>query len=182
MTASERSREAREKSARAARNAARRAAIDLARQDGAEVIRRPGFRGSQISIGDVEPLAGLRPAREIELGARHHVRNYIRDAREAGRSWSEIGAALDLVPGGEPDLAGETVAEAAYSYAAGRPDTETAWRYGRSLTWQRGSCDGLISDHGPFDGPVNAERGHVGGCMRLAETAAAWDAGWEAAD
>ncbi len=182
MTASEHGRDPRESTARTARNAARRAAIDLALLEGAEIIGRAAFRGSQISIRDVEPLAGLRAARGIELGARHHVRNYIRDAREAGCTWSAIGAAIDLVPGGEPDLAGETVAEAAYSYAAGRPDSQTGGRYGRSFSWHCASCDGLISDRGPFDGPVDAERGHAGGCARLAATVAVWEADWEAAD
>ena len=163
MTASEHGREARERTARTARNAARGAAIDLALQEGAEIIGRPAFRGSQISMRDVEPLAGLRAAREIEVGARHHVRNYIRDAREAGCTWSGIGAAIDLVPGREPDLAGETVAEAAYSYAVGRPDSQTAGRYGRSFSWHCASCDGLITDQGPFDGPVDAERATLAG-------------------
>ena len=174
------SREAREKAVYAARQAARRAVIDLVRGQGAQVISRPAFRGARSSIQDVEPLAGLRAAREIELGARFSARNYVRDAREAGYSWQEIGAALDLAPGEEADLAGGTIAEAAYSYAAGSPDTETAWRYGRSFSWTCGSCQGLISDHGLCNGPADDERGHADDCARLAATIAAWDAEWEA--
>jgi hypothetical protein len=134
MGAPEVSREAREKTVRAARWAARHAAIGLARDEGAQAISRPTFRGAQTTIQDVEALAGLRAARQIELGARFSTRNYVRDAREAGHTWQEIGTALDLIPGGEADLAGDTIAEAAYSYAAGRPDTESAWRYGRSFS------------------------------------------------
>lgn len=176
MEATEMSREEREKGVKAARRIARRAVIDLARDQGAQFISRPAFRGAHTTIQDLGPLAGLRAARELELGARHNTRNYIRDAREAGHTWDEIGTALDLIPGGEPDLSGDTVAEAAYSYAAGSPDTETARRYGRSVVWTCGSCEGLISDHGLCNGPADDERGHADDCARLAATVAAWDA------
>jgi len=187
MGAPEMSREAREKAVSDARRAARRAAIDLARDQGAQVISRPAFRGAQSTIQDVEPLAGLRAAREVELGARYNARSYVRDAREAGHTWQQIGTALDLSPGGEADIAGSTVAEAAYSYAAGSPDTETARRYGRSFSWTCGSCESLISDHGLCNGPADDERGHADDCARLAATiaardaeSAALDAEWEA--
>jgi hypothetical protein len=187
MDVTEKSREAREKAVSAARRAARRAAIDLARGQGAQVISRPAFRGAQSAIQDIEPLAGLRAAREVELGARYNARSYVRDAREAGHTWQQIGTALDLAPGGEAGIAGSTVAEAAYSYAAGSPDTETARRYGRSFSWTCGSCEGLISDHGLSNGPADDERGHADDCARLAATiaardaeTAAFDAEWEA--
>ena len=176
MGAPEMSPEAREKAVSSARRTAQRAAIDLAREQGAQVISRPAFRGAQMTIQDVEPLAGLRAAREVELGARYCTRRYIRDAREAGHTWHEIGAALDLTPGGEADLAGDTIAEAAYSYTAGSPDTETARRYGRSFSWTCGSCEALISDHGLCNGPADDERGHADDCARLATTIAARDA------
>lgn len=176
MSAQQVSSEARVRAVSDARIAARRAAVGLARDGGAQVISRPAFRGAQSTIEDVESLAGLRAAREIELGARYWTRNYIRDAREAGHTWHEIGAALDLTPGGEVDLAGETVAEAAYTYAAGRPDTETAWCYGRSFAWTCRSCEGLISDFGLCNGPADDEQGHAEDCARLAATVAAWDA------
>jgi len=182
MDAAHESRQAREETARIARAAARRAAFDLARHGGAEIISRPPYRGARTVIPDVEPLAGMRAAREIELGSRRIVRDYIRDAREAGHSWRAIGAAMDLTPGGEPDLAGETVAEAAFSYAAGHPDTDTARRYGRSVSWTCGSCEGLIIDHGMCNGPADDERGHAGSCLRLAAAVAERDAEWEAFD
>ena len=75
---------------------------------------------------------------------------------------------MDLTPGGEADLAGDTIAEAAYSYTAGSPDTETARRYGRSFSWTCGSCEALISDHGLCNGPADDERGHADDCARLA--------------
>lgn len=180
MSAAGSARQARDEAIRMARAAARRAALDLAVQGGATVISRPAYCGAASMIRDVEPLAGLRTTREIELGARYHARDYIRAAREAGHSWRQIGAAMGLVPGGEPDLAGQTPAEAAYSYAAGSPDSESAWRYGRSFGWRCASCEGLISDRGPFTGPAEAEPGHADGCARLAEAEADWDAQWEA--
>ena len=176
MDVPETSLEAREKAVSAARQAARHAAVGLAREQGAQVISRPAFRGAQGIIQDVEPFAGLRAAREVELGARHTARGYIRDAREAGHTWQQIGTALDLTPGGEADLDGGTAAEAAYSYAAGSPGPEAAWRYGRSFSWTCGSCEGLISDRGLCNGPADDERGHADGCARLAATIAAWDA------
>jgi len=164
----------------AARTAARRAAINLARDAGAPVITRPLYPGADTTVRDIEPLAGMRAAREIELGARHTARGYIRTAREAGQSWHEIGVALGLAPDADADQAGQTVGEAAYTYAAGRPDTETALRYGRSFAWTCPSCDRAISDHGLFNGPADDERGHTDRCPRLAATMARSEAEWEA--
>jgi hypothetical protein len=73
-----------------------------------------------------------------------------------------------------------TVAEAAYSYAAGRPDTDTALRYGRSFVWTCRSCEHAINDRGLCDGPADDEHGHADTCARLSATVAAWDAQWEA--
>lgn len=165
-----------------ARNAARRAAITLARDAGAPVITRPLFHGAETTVQDVEPLAGLLAAREIELGARHTAHGYIRDAREAGHSWHEVGTALGLAPGADADQVAQTVGEAAYTYAAGRPDTETARRYGRSFAWTCTSCDRVVSDQGLCNGPAEDERGHGEGCRRLAATVAAAHAEWAAAE
>lgn len=167
---------------RAARDAARRAAVNLARDAGASAITRPLFHGADTTVQDIEPLAGMRAAREIELGARHTAHGYIRAAREAGHSWHEIGTALGLTPGADADQAGQTVGEAAYTYAAGRPDAETARQYGRSFAWTCRSCDRVVSDHGLCNGPAEDERGHAEGCQRLAATVAAAEAEWAAAD
>src|SRR5215469_7433641 len=80
--------------------AARRAVIDLAVQRGADVIRRPAYPGAQPSVRDVEPLAGLQAALELEHGAQSTVRQYMRAAREAGYSWHEIGTMINLNPEG----------------------------------------------------------------------------------
>ena len=165
---------------RTARDAARRAAIEVARSAGAQIITRPAYQGAQMTIRDLEPLAGMRASRQVELGARGAARDYIRQAREAGHGWHQIGQALELVPGADLDQQGMTVAEAAYSYAAGRPDTDTALRYGRSFVWTCRSCEHAISDRGLCDGPADDEHGHADNCARLSATVADWDAQWEA--
>ena len=163
-----------------ASGAARRALINLARDRGAEYITPEAYRGSDRTVRDLEPLTGARAARDIELGARHAARDYIRQAREAGHGWDQIGHALGVAPNADTDQAGLTVAEAAYTYAAGSPHTDTAVRYGRSFVWRCRSCDQAISDHGLIAGPADAEPGHSDNCPRLAAAITEWDAGWEA--
>jgi hypothetical protein len=160
----------------AASDAARRAVIGLARDRGFELSPS----SSAITGRDLEPLTGAHAARDIELASRHAARDYIRQAREAGHGWEQIGQALGLAPGADADQAGLTVAEAAYSYAAGSPRTDTALRYGRSFLWRCRSCDQAISDRGLIAGPADDELGHAEDCARLAAAVAEWDAGWEA--
>ena len=164
----------------AIRDHARSAVIGLARGRGAEFTTRPMVPDSDLTVRDLEPLDGARAARDIELGARHAARDYIRQAREAGHSWDQIGQALGLAPNADADQAGLTVAEAAYTYAAGSPHTDTAMRYGRSFVWRCRSCDQAIGDRGLIAGPADNEPGHAGDCGRLAAAVAEWDAGWEA--
>jgi hypothetical protein len=80
----------------------------------------------------------------------------------------------------DADQAGLTVAEAAYTYAAGSPYTDTTARYGRSFLWRCRSCDQAISDRGLIAGPADDELGHTDNCPRLAAAIAEWNAGWEA--
>jgi hypothetical protein len=123
---------------------------------------------------------GARAARDIELNARHAARDYVRQAREAGHSWDQIGHTLGVTPNSDTDQAGLTVAEAAYTYAAGSPHSDTAIRYGRSFVWRCASCDQTVSDRGLIAGPADDEIGHADDCGRLAAAVAEWDAGWEA--
>jgi hypothetical protein len=153
---------------------------DLARDRGAEFITRPNFPGSRMTVHDLEPLDGARAARDLELVTRHAAREYVRQAREAGHSWDQIGHALGLAPGADADQAGLTVAEAAYTYAAGSPYTDTAARYGRSFVWRCLACDQAISDRGLIGGPADDEVGHTGDCSRLAAAVTQWDAGLDA--
>jgi hypothetical protein len=164
----------------AMRDHARRAVVGLARDCGAEFITRPMFPDSDLAVRDLEPLNGARAARDIELGARHAARDYIRQAREAGHGWDQIGQALSVAPNTDADQTGLSVAEAAYSYAAGSPHTEVAIRYGRSFIWRCRSCDQAISDRGLIAGPADDEIGHTGDCPRLAAAIAEWNTGWEA--
>jgi hypothetical protein len=171
----------------AIRDHARRAIIRLARDRGAEPTQE-AHRGSDMTTRDLEPLDGARAARDVELGARHAARDYIRQAREAGYGWDQIGQALGVAPNADADQTGLTVAEAAYTYAAGSPYTDTAGspytdtavRYGRSFLWRCRSCDQAISDRGLIAGPADDELGHTEDCPGLAAAVAEWDAGWEA--
>jgi hypothetical protein len=168
-----------------ARQTARREAIRLARDVGAQTVTRPIFPGErEPAVRDVEPLAGARAARDLEAAARGTARDYIRQAREAGHGWEQIGHALGLEPG--PGQDGATPAESAYTYAAGRPDTEAPWQP-RLFGWTCRSCDQHINDRGLIQGPADDEPGHAETCPRLAAAvaewdaeAAAWDAEWEA--
>lgn len=164
----------------AARTAARSAILQLAIDAGAKPATRPLFTGAEVTVQDVDPLAGARAARQMELGALHAARQYVRDAREAGYTWRKIGKALGLDPGRAADRIGESVAEAAYTYAAGQPDTHTALRYGRSFGWTCPACTKIISDRGPCNGPADDEHGHAKSCPRLEATLATWRADWEA--
>ena len=115
---------------------------------------------------------------DLELAARRLALDYVRQAREAGQIWHDIGAALHLTP--DRDQAGHTIAEAAFTYAAGNPDSHHARTYGRSVTWTCTSCSKAISDYGLDNGPADDERGHADNCPRLQAAIAACDAEWEA--
>jgi hypothetical protein len=159
--------------------AAHRAITGLATGRGAEFTTRPAFPGSDITVRDFEPLTGARAARDIELATRKAARDYIRRAREAGHGWDQIGHALGWTPGGDVGQQAATAADAAYTYAVGRPETEAPWQP-RSFTWTCRSCDQAISDRGLITGPAQDEQGHVDGCRRLAAAITEWNASLEA--
>ena len=163
-----------------AANAARQALIGLARDRGFDFTPSPAGRSLGFTTRDLEPLTGARAGRDIELASRRAARDFIRQAREAGHGWEQIGHALGLSPNADADQAGLTVAEATYTYAAGNPHTDTAIRYGRSFVWRCLSCDQAISDRGLIAGPADNEIGHADNCDRLAAAVAEWDTGWEA--
>jgi hypothetical protein len=162
----------------AARTIARRAVIDVARQTGAETVQRPAYRGASSTIPDLGPEDGLRAAREIELAARHAARGYVRDARAAGLGWREIGEALNLGPNAAER--GLSAAEAAFDYAAPSADSHWSRTYGPSVIWRCGSCAELVTDHGPYAGLADAERGHADRCARREAEVTAWERQWEA--
>jgi hypothetical protein len=163
----------------AARATARGETFRLARDSGAGLVTRPMLSpGKERTIRDVEPLAGARAARDLELAARGTARDYIRQAREAGHSWDQIGDTLGTIPGGDAGHTAMTAAEAAYTYAAGHPDTEAPWRP-RSFTWTCRSCNQAISDQGLIAGPADDEHGHADDCSRLTAAVADWNTGLE---
>lgn len=166
----------------AARTIARRAMLDLARDAGTPIIASPAFPGGPATSPDLAPLAGLNASRRIEIAAREHVSGYIRAARAAGHTWHDIGTAMSLVPNGDAQQVGNTVAEAAFTYAAGHPDTEHARRYGRWIGWTCKSCDQPIIDYGLRNGPADDEQGHTEKCPGHVATIAAWNAEWDALD
>lgn len=166
--------------AAAARTEARRTIFQLARDDGAHTVTRPLYHGAETTTVDVEPLAGARAARHLEFAARAAARDYIRQAREAGHGWDRIGRALGVTPKDGPSYDEMATAEAAYTYAAGSPSTDTAIRYGRSMTWRCRSCDQLIDDRGLIAGPLDNERGHARSCPRLGAALADRNADLEA--
>jgi hypothetical protein len=161
----------------AARAAARVTTLNLALAGGAPAITRPLFPGTTLTTREVDPIAGLRASHDLEQTARYLACDDVRQAREAGHSWNDIGTALHFTRDREP---GRTVAEAAFDYAAGNPDSHYARTYGRSITWSCTSCDQAISDHGLANGPADDERGHAPGCQRPARTIRARDAEREA--
>jgi len=146
---------------------------------GGQIVTRPivSTEPDGPATRDAEPLAGLAAARAAELAARGLARRYVRAAREDGHSWTVIGAALRLPSGGDAG-AGETIAEAAFRYAAGPPGSHWNRTYGPSVIWRCPACGGLVSDRGPVSGPRGDEPGHAAGCQRLAAAAAAWEASW----
>jgi hypothetical protein len=163
------------------RETARREAFRLARDAGAQIVAHLMFHDAkEPAVRDVEPLAGARAARDLELSSRGLARDYIRQAREAGHGWDQIGRALGLEPRGDQD--GATPADDAYTYAAGRPHAEAPWRP-RSFGWTCRSCDQHVADRGLIQGPADDELGHAEDCPRLAAAVAEWDAqtaAWEA--
>jgi hypothetical protein len=181
MTEPDTSAQAAERHISEVRQTARREAVRLARDAGAHLVTRPMFRGEQQpTVQDVEPLVGARAARDLEAAAAGTARDYIRQAREAGHGWEQIGQTLGLEPGGGRD--GATPGDAAYTYAAGPPETQAPWRE-RSFWWTCRSCDQAITDRGLVGGPADDELGHAECCPRLAAAVAEWDAetaAWEA--
>ncbi len=174
------SRQARAKLADAARQWMRRAVLDLVRQTGGRTVTRSIFRGRpdlDMTTSDAEPMAAIRVVRHLEHAAREFTRGYVRQAREDGHTWHEIGAALDL--GASAADRGVSLAEAAYDDSAGDPQGEYARRNGRTFAWTCPACRATVRDRGPCGGPADDEQGHADGCPRLTEAIVAWEAQWE---
>jgi hypothetical protein len=127
------------------------------------LLERPGY-----TTAGPEPIADLEAARELERAALAAQVDCIRRAREAGRSWTEIGEGLDLHWNAVANK--ESIADEAYDYVLrnGAPP------YSRQYTWTCPACRELISDKGPWPELPEREDGHQAGCPRRAAELAAW--------
>ena len=115
-----------------------------------------------------EPVAQVEAAHALEAVAHAHIENLIRLAREAGRSWHEIGDALDLHR--QAIAAGEPFAEVAFDYALERQVGKSVHR----LTWTCPACRQLITDHGPFEELPDNEQGRTDHHARRAAELTEW--------
>jgi hypothetical protein len=113
-----------------------------------------------IDTAESEPLSRLVAARELEYASRALQPGYIREARATGRSWYEIGMALDLL--WQAVVNKESVADEAYDYTLRLHNTGAA---GEPYTWTCNSCRETITDHGPWSlDPAKQEEGHATNC------------------
>jgi hypothetical protein len=113
-----------------------------------------------IEVPEPDPIATLEAAHELERAAHRIAADSIRRSREAGRSWYEIGQALDLHSSAVANKL--PIAEEAYGEAV-------SYDYGsRSLTftWTCPACSELVTDRGPFPEVPDRERGHSANCAR----------------
>ena len=113
-----------------------------------------------IGTTESEALARLAAARELEQAAHAAQRDFIRQARETGRSWYEIGQALDLL--WQAVVSKESVADEAYDYALRFEPYESRQTY----TWACRTCQQTVTDHGPWPQRPAQEEGHARDCTR----------------
>ncbi|MDN5916086.1 MAG: hypothetical protein L0I76_13450 [Pseudonocardia sp.] len=122
-----------------------------------------------------DPLAGVRAADLLARVADAQRTDHARAARAAGRSWDEIGEALELpLDGDRPrgEAAFEWLIEGRAPESTGPADglfrTPTTW-------WRCSACGQQVSDRGPYEShPDDNEHGHTEGCPRRAAAIGAW--------
>jgi hypothetical protein len=124
---------------------------------------------SDASIPMPDPLMGALAARRLGRFARREESGHIRYARQEGRTWQEIAAALGCEP--DPEW-GATAASTLF-----RDFTTNEHPV---FGWTCPSCRKHVADHGPDSGsnPADAEHGHADGCRRLAEAVAEYERQW----
>ena len=120
-----------------------------------------------------DPLAGVRAGRLVSDVAAGQLREWALRARGVGRSWDDVGEALELpiVP------EGVTRAEAAWEWLVEhRPPAPSREPGGPgSAVWTCTTCRGRVRDTGPFAShPDDRETGHVDDCARRAVALDAW--------
>ena len=161
-----------------ARQHTRQAILSMVRESGGQPVTRPVFRDRpdlDATFTDAEPTAALQASAAVGHALRRIISEYVRQSREDGHSWPDIGAALGLTQAAGD---GRPAAEAAYDQVAGKPGFRA-----RSFAWICPACRGTVIDRGPEAGrPGDCEEGHAQGCPRLAAAVTAWDAQWSDED
>lgn len=122
-----------------------------------------------IDTTESEPLTRLVAAKELEHASRALQPDLIRGARGAGRSWYEIGMALDLL--WQAVVSKESVADEAYDYALRLHNTGATRE---PYTWTCNSCHQTITDHGPWPQLPVQQEGHATDCERWSQELANW--------
>jgi len=144
---------------------------DMVRESGARTntqLRSAELGWPGTNTVQPEPVAGLESARELERAAHTLIEHYIGLARETGRSWAEIGEALDLHWAAV--ASSESVADEAYDYALRyQPGTGR-----RTFSWRCPACQHRVNDNGPWPDPPGREDGHAANCARRAVQLRAW--------
>lgn len=122
-----------------------------------------------------DPLAGARAALFVRNVGKSQVIEYARAARAAGRSWDEIGAALEL-----PEREFTSRGEATFLWLVegcepeSDPDALPSFRT-PATRWRCGTCEQPVTDHGPFEShPDDNEPGHALDCARHSGDVDAW--------
>lgn len=158
-----------------ARQAVDAAVLRIARAADAEIREHPAWPGSVLTIHDTDPAAGIWFAVILQGYARQKIHSYIRQARQNGLGWAQVGQALRLAPAA--DERGASLAEAAFEYAT---DAEHARPFDTlSFGWTCPACGGFVTDYGPAGGhPDDCEQGHAEHCQRQAAAIAAYEAQW----
>lgn len=114
------------------------------------------------------PLTRLVAAFELEHAAHAAQRNFIRQARESGRSWYEIGQALDLL--WQAVVSKESVSDEAYDYALRLEPHQSRKIY----TWTCQACQQTVADHGPWPRLPAQQEGHALDCPRWSHQVGMW--------
>lgn len=131
-------------------------------------LRTNGRTWPGVNTIDPEPIAQIEAARAIEQAARDLIRDFIRLARQAGRTWYEIGNALDLHY--QAVAAKVSIAEVAYDYALQNQASSGM----RTFIWNCPACSRLVTDQSPFRELPAREEGHADDCPRWTAELAEW--------
>lgn len=147
----------------------------------AALTHRP-YKGMATGLdfpGPADFLQGMETALRVARFAEGIARDWARDARGAGSSWTDVAEALGrMIPVPE----GEDPAIEAFVWVAPTP----SMRFDRVTTsWRCESCDKRVTDNGPYDShPADVESGHATDCARHATDVADWKrrTGWDDED